>query len=58
MFDTKVDDNDITDLKDIFESIDEFSKSLNDDCIIYNTSQVPVGTNEELEKKILEKILR
>ena len=55
MFDTKVDDNDITDLKDIFESIDKFSKSLNDDCIIYNTSQVPVGTNEELEKKILEK---
>tara|TARA_B100000242_G_C43049570_1_gene490250 strand:+ start:2022 stop:3353 length:1332 start_codon:yes stop_codon:yes gene_type:complete len=55
MFDTKVDNNDITDLKDIFESIDKFSKSLNDDCIIYNTSQVPVGTNEELEKKILEK---
>ena len=58
MFDTKVNENDNTDLTDILYAIDIFSKSLRNDCIIYNTSQVPVGTSEELIKKIKEKNLK
>lgn len=52
MFDTTVDSNDKTDLSDIFFAVESFANALKNNCIIYNTSQVPVGTSEELIKKI------
>lgn len=52
MFDTKVNDQDQTDLTDIFNAVEKFAKSLKNNCIIYNTSQVPVGTSEKLLNKI------
>ena len=55
MFDTKVDDNDQTDLSDIFLAVERFAKSLNNNCVIYNTSQVPIGTSEKLLEKIKKK---
>lgn len=55
MFDTKVDDNDLTDLKEIYSAIDNFAESVINNCLIYNTSQVPVGTSEKFLAKIQEK---
>ena len=52
MFDTKVDDNDITDLSEIYEAINQFAGNLKNNCIIFNTSQIPVGTSEKIVKFI------
>ena len=46
MFDTKVDEDDATDLSEIFFAIEEIATSLKNHSLIYNTSQVPVGTSD------------
>ena len=48
MFDTKVDLNDKTDLSEIFIAVESFADALKNNCIIYNTSQVPVGTSQKI----------
>ena len=48
MFDTPVDKNDISDLSTIFKTIKNIAKYLQNNAVIWNTSQVPVGTSEEI----------
>ncbi len=55
MFDTKVDEDDATDLSEIFFAIEGIANSLKNDSLIYNTSQVPVGTSDQLLKIIKNK---
>ncbi len=54
-FDTPVDDNDEVDLTDIFSTIDEAADLLDQNTILIVSSQIPVGTCEEIKKKIAEK---
>ena len=54
MFDTKVDENDLTDLTEIIKATKQIAKHLKNKCIIYNTSQVPVGTSEKILNLIEE----
>lgn len=54
-FDTPVDDNDEVDLTDIFSTIDEAADLLDQNTILIVSSQVPVGTCEEIKKRISEK---
>jgi UDPglucose 6-dehydrogenase len=55
MFDTLVDENDQSDLSDLFLVIEEIALNLENDCILYVTSQVPVGTCEKIRKTIESK---
>ncbi len=52
MFDTKVDDNDQLDLTDIFDSIKEIAPVMENDSILYITSQIPVGTCDQIREII------
>lgn len=54
MFDTPVDENDQSDLTDIFRTIESIAPAIAPGATILVTSQVPVGTCDEL-KKILRK---
>jgi len=53
--DTPVDENDQSDLQPIFQIVDEISESLEEDCIIIVTSQVPIGTCDSLVSLISQK---
>ena len=44
MFDVPVDENDQSDLSEIFNTINEIALNLEDDTLLYITAQVPVGT--------------
>ena len=48
MFDTPVDDNDRSDLTGIFDAVATIAPSLKPGTVIWNTSQVPVGTSARL----------
>ena len=48
MFDTPVDENDISDLTCIFNIVEIIAPHLRKDSLIWNTSQVPVGTSEQI----------
>lgn len=51
-FDTPVDDNDEVDLSEIFDTATELVKYLRNDTTIVVSSQVPVGTCEQIESVI------
>jgi len=51
-FDTPVDENDEVDLSEIFATSAELSKYLEDDSVIIVSSQVPVGTCEQIKSVI------
>ena len=51
-FDTPVDDNDRSDLTEIFLTIDEITPSLADGVVLHITAQVPVGTCDKLTARI------
>jgi UDPglucose 6-dehydrogenase len=48
MFDAPVDDNDRSDLTGIFDAVAAIAPSLKPGTVIWNTSQVPVGTSARL----------
>ena len=48
MFDTKIDENDSTDLDEIFETFKEIAPNLENDSVIIVSSQVPIGTCDNL----------
>ena len=54
MYDTPVNDDDQSDLTELYNTIDEISKNLENDVIIYITSQIPVGTCNKIVDKIKE----
>jgi len=54
-FDTRVDENDEVDLLEIFDTVEELSESLENGSIIVVSSQVPVGTCEEIKSLIMQK---
>lgn len=55
MFDTLVDENDNSDLSELYEVVDEISKILENNSVIYITSQVAVGTCYEIRRRIASK---
>ena len=57
MFDTLVDDNDQSDLSELYSVIDEIAPNLENGCILYVTSQVPVGTCDKIRKTVSSKNL-
>ena len=54
-FDTPVDDQDEIDLSGIFECADELAGCIGDDTVILVSSQVPVGTCEQIKAMIHQK---
>lgn len=55
MFDTPVDENDQSDLSEIFSTAAEIAPHLQNDCILLVTAQVPVGTCDRIAATIREK---
>jgi len=55
MFDVPVDENDQSDLSEIFNTINEITLNLEDDTVLYITAQIPVGTCNKIIEKIKEK---
>jgi len=53
-YDTPVDDNDETDLSEIFDTARELPRYLENDSVIIVSSQVPVGTCERIKSLIKE----
>ena len=54
MFDTPVNSNDEVDTSKISDAVELIAPKLLDDCVIWNTSQVPVGTSEMIAAQINE----
>jgi len=52
MFDTPVDENDQSDLTCIFDAVREAAPAMQEDVIVYVTSQVPVGTCDKISALI------
>ena len=52
MFDIPVDDNDNSDLSELYDVVDRIAPILEDETILYVTAQVAVGTCHEIIKKI------
>jgi len=52
MFDTPVDENDISDLTGVFAAAETIAPKLAPDCVIWNTAQVPVGSSEQIVERI------
>jgi len=52
MFDVPVDENDQSDLTELFNTIDGISPNLEDDTVLYITAQVPVGTCNQIIERI------
>jgi UDPglucose 6-dehydrogenase len=48
MFDTTVDDDDRSDLSEVFRAFEAFAPALRPDAVIWVTAQIPVGTCDEL----------
>tara|TARA_B100001142_G_scaffold327040_1_gene383763 strand:- start:3551 stop:4870 length:1320 start_codon:yes stop_codon:yes gene_type:complete len=55
MFDTPVDDDDKSDLTELYEVVDEISTILEDNVVLYITAQVAVGTCFEIKQRITKK---
>lgn len=55
MFDIPVDDNDKSDLSEIYDVVDRIAPILEDETILYVTAQVAVGTCHEIIKRIKSK---
>ena len=55
MFDIPVDDNDKSDLSELYDVVDLIAPTLEDKTIIYVTAQVAVGTCHEIIKRIESK---
>ncbi len=53
-FDTPVNEQDEVDLSEIFDTVSKLSRCLENDSVIIISSQVPVGTCEEIKSKIEE----
>ena len=54
-FDTPVDENDQSDLGGVFAAVDAITPNLDNDTVILVTAQVPVGTCDELARRIRER---
>jgi UDPglucose 6-dehydrogenase len=54
-FDTRVDDNDEVDLSEVYDAASALAESLDNGSIVIISSQVPVGTCEELRSLIKNK---
>ena len=54
MFDTPVDEDDNLDLSEIFDTMKKIAPDLKDDCLLYFTAQMPVGTCDII-REIIEK---
>lgn len=52
MFDIPVDDNDNSDLSELYDVVDSIAPILEDETVLYVTAQVAVGTCHEIIKKI------
>ena len=55
MFDIPVDENDQSDLSELYNTIDEITPNLEDDTVLYITAQVPVGTCHQIIERIKSK---
>lgn len=54
-FDTRVDDNDDVDLSDVYDAASASAQWLEDGSVVVISSQVPVGTSEDIKRLIKEK---
>ena len=55
MFDIPVDENDKSDLSELFNTIDEITPNIEDETVLYITAQVPVGTCQQIIERIKAK---
>ncbi len=55
MFDTPVDENDQSDLTEVFATAAEIAPALEDGALVYVTAQVPVGSCDKIAQAISEK---